>query len=736
MKKQLLGKVFAALFIVAVSAYFVHLQGQVTVTFVNDSVDAGNSATGGLEPLNLNFQIANDGDISLDASSKNLNEDVQRVVNAWDSDSVGTTDNTALYGKSFSLLATTDRRIQCQLNKGGGLGTQGRNQWRMDDRGAESIYFVLYGDVGVEFTSLLYNDFNDEEDNGNFRMMDYDSDETYYMDAPVLTGDTLYELPAGEMAMRYQMDSLSITTSDTITGSSGSEGGRIYGLEFNVVEAEPKTLPVNQFSLEFPNPTDTNYGNPDGLNPMGFVYTIDGSGQISVDATTESENADNIALVDTWDSDDVGSTDIASLFNTSFTLRVTTNKRLQNQAGGGLGVQGQNQWRIDAAGEEFIYFILEGDVGMTLEQFKFVDINEVSAEEDLAHLRWMDYDSDVNYFIQNWSGDVGIHNVPGEEMLIRYRGDSLSVSTSDTITNSANAKLYGVVLELREALPKVPAVLNTSPAQADTLVPVTSDYEILFDNPMEQSVSSGAISISPAVTNRVDTWDAESKRLTMSFDDLSFYTEYTVTVGEEVEGTNGLTAVGDTTFVFQTLPDAPTMIATYPVDGAVDVPAGSPMTMEFVRQMNRDSVANAVSFDPALSDLSFSWNGASTKAVVTASGMSPSTEYTVTLSTVATDAYGVPFAEPAAFSFTTAAPVSVENRASGGVVIYPNPASEKLFIKGMDVASVTIHNLTGRLVKSTDHSREIDLGDMKPGSYFVTVSDREANSVRKLIVIQ
>ena len=736
MKKQLLGKVFAAICIIAVSAYFVNLQGQVTVTFVNDSVDAGNNATGGLEPLNLNFQIENDGDISLDASSKNLNEDVQRVVNAWDSDSVGTTDNAALYGKRFSLVATTDRRIQCQLNKGGGLGTQGRNQWRMDDRGAESIYFVLYGDVGVEFTSLLYNDFNDEGDNGNFRMMDYDSDETYYLDAPVLTGDTLYELPAGEMAMRYQMDSLSITTSDTITGSSGNEGGRIYGLEFNVLEADPRPLPVNQFGLEFPNPTDTNYGNPDGLEPMAFVYTIDGSGQISVDATTESENADNIALVDTWDSDNVGSTDIASLFNTSFTLHVTTNKRLQNQAGGGLGVQGQNQWRIDAAGEELIYFILEGDVGMTLEQFKFVDINEVSAEEDLAHLRWMDYDSDVNYFIQNWSGDVGIHNVPDEEMLIRYRGDSLSVSTSDTITNSANAKLYGVVLELREALPKTPAVLNTVPSHADTLVPVTSDYVILFDNPMEQSVSSAAITISPDVTNRVDTWGAESKKLTISFDDLSYYTEYTVFIGEEVQGTNGLTALGDTTFVFQTLPDAPTMIATYPVDGAVDVPVGTPMTMEFVRSMNQDSVANALSFDPALSEVAFSWNGAATKAVVTASGMTPSTEYTVTLSTDATDAYGVPFAEPASFSFTTAAPVAVENSEMQDVVIYPNPASETLYIKGMDVASVAIHNLTGRLVKSADHSREIDLGGMEPGSYFVTVSDREANSVRKLIVIQ
>ncbi len=735
MKKQLLGKVFTAIFILAVSAYFVNLQGQVTVTFVNDSVDAGNSATDGLEPVNLNFQIGNDGEISLNASSKNLNEDVQKVVNAWDSDSVGITDNQALFGKSFSLVIETDRRVQCRQTGGGGLGTQGRNQWRIDDRGAESVYFILYGDVGVEFTSFAYNDFNDEEDNGNFRFWDYDSDETYYLDSPVLTGDTIFDLPAGEMTMRYQTDSLIVSTSDTITGSSGNEGGRIYGLTFNVVEAEPMPLPTNKFAIEFPNPSDVSYGNPDGLQPMAFVYSIDGSGTISVDATTESENADNIALVDTWDSDNVGSTDIASLFNTSFTLHVTTNKRIQNQAGGGLGVQGRNQWRIDDGGTEFIYFILEGDVGLALEQFEFVSLNDLG-EDDLGHLRWMDYDSDENYFVENWSGDVGFHNVPEEEMLIRFRGDSLTVTTSDTIVGDAGAKLYGMVLELREALPKTPAVLATSPAHADTLVTITSDYLIIFDNPMNESVSSAAISITPAVSNRVDTWGEEGKQLTLSFDDLAYYTEYTVHVGEAVEGLNGLTALGDTTFTFQTLPDAPTVVSTYPVDGAENVPIGSPMILEFVRPMNTDSVQNALSFDPALTDLSFSWNGAATKVVITSAEMAGNTQYTGTLSTDAADAYGVLFAEPAVFSFTTAAVVSVENAKLQNLVLYPNPVTDVLYIRGVDVSDVNIHSLTGQLMKSTMNRTEIDLSNIEPGSYVVTIADRNENSVRKLIVVQ
>jgi hypothetical protein len=737
MKKQLLKKVFTALFLLAVSVCFINLQGQVTVMFPNDSADVGNSTTGGMQPLILNFQVADDGDISLNASSKNLNEDVQRVVNSWDSDSVGTTDNAELIGKKFSLVITTNTdRVQSRLSGGGGLGTRGKNQWRIDDAGAESMYFVLYGNVGVEFTQFAYNDFNDEADNGNFRFMDYDSDKTYYLDTPVLTGDTVYTLPAGEMSMRYETDTLTVSTSDTITGSSGNEGGRLYGLSFNVLEAEPMPpLPTNQFALEFPNPTDTAYGNPNGLQPMAFEYAIDGTGKISVDASTESDFAPNIRLVDTWDSDDVGTTDISSLFNTSFTLHVTTNKRIQNDKGGGLGVQGRNQWRIDDAGTEYLYFVLEGDVGLGLEQFKFVSLNDLG-EDDLGHLRWMDYDTKENYFIENWSGDVGFHNVPEDEILIRFRGDSMSVTTSDTIDGNAGAKLFGMVFDLREPLPKTPAVLNTNPAHADTLVQVTTDYVIWFDNPMNQSVSSGAISITPAVSNRVDTWDAESKQLTMAFDDLSFYTEYTVTVGAGVEGTNGLNALGDTTFTFQTLPDAPTLLSTYPADGAVDIPVGSPMTMEFSRSMNRDSVEHSLSFEPALSDLSFSWNGSSTKAVVSTAQMTTNTQYTGTLSTNTTDAYGVTFAAPATFSFTTAAGVGVENSALQGVVLYPNPASGVLYIEGMDVSAVNIHSITGLLMKTKLNSKEIDLSDIEPGSYVVTVADNEENSVRKLIVIQ
>jgi len=241
MKKQQLEKALAALFILVASACFVNLHGQVSITFPNDSVDAGGGATDGIQPLSLKFTINDVGVISLDATSKNINEDVQKVVNGWDRDTVGITDNAALFGKSFALVATTidDVRLQCRLASGGGLGVRGKNQWRLDDGGAEEMYFTLFGDVGIEFTSIAYNDFNDDGGNGNFRLMDFDSDTTVYLDTPQLTGDSLFTLPDGAISMRYQTDTLTLTNSDTISTSTGNEGGRIWGFSFDVVEAMP-----------------------------------------------------------------------------------------------------------------------------------------------------------------------------------------------------------------------------------------------------------------------------------------------------------------------------------------------------------------------------------------------------------------------------------------------------------------------------------------------------------------
>jgi len=736
MKKRLHEKVLAAFFILAVSSCFVMLQGQVNVTFSNDSVDAGNTATGGLQPVTLNFRIDDAGLISLNASSKNINEDVQKVVNAWDSDSVGTTDNAALFGKRFSLVASTNKRLQCRLASGGGLGVQGRNQWRMDDGGVEFIYFTLFGDVGVEFDSIAYNDFNDDSGNGNFRLMDYDSDETYYLDKPALTGDTVFALPAGEMTMRYQLDTLTIGTSDTISTSTGNEGGRIYGLYFTVVEAEAKPMPAGQIAINFTNPTETRYGNPDGIHPVTLDFAVDAAGIISMDASTGSENADNIAFVDTWDSDNVGMTENAALYSTSFSLLISSERRIQCDNGGGLGLQGRNQWRIDDGGKEVMHFTLDGDVGLDLLQFKFRDINEVTENDtvrDLAHFRWMDYDSDEIYFIDNWSGDIGFFDVPDGEMYMRYKSDMLTVTTSEDIAGDAGGKLFGLVFNVLEALPKTPAVLSTTPAHADTLVAVSEDYVILFDAPMNQAVSSAAITIAPDVSNRTDAWNEAGDQITISYDDLSLYTVYTVTVGQDVEGSNGLKALGDSTFTFQTLPEAPTVVYTYPIRLGKQLPLNTPLAIEFSRSMVPDSVEKAISFEPELPGIGFVWNEDNTMVYMISDEM-VQTNYRVTISTVATDIYGLQLVEPYTFSFSTW-PVSVEDSKVSDVVLYPNPATDILEIRGMEVRSVKIYSLSGMLIKEVYNSAIINVSDMEPGSYAITVSDREDNRVRKMIVI-
>jgi hypothetical protein len=735
MKKQQLEKALAALFILVASACFVNLQGQVSITFPNDSVDVGGGATDGIQPLSLKFTINDAGVISLDATSKNINEDVQKVVNGWDSDTVGITDNAALFGKSFALVATTggDVRLQCRQASGGGLGVRGKNQWRLDDGGAEMMYWTLFGDVGVEFTSIAYNDFNDDGGNGNFRLMDFDSDTTVYLDSPQLSGDSLFTLPDGAISMRYQTDTLTLTNSDTISTSTGNEGGRIWGFSFDVVEAMPKPLPAGQIMITFPNPSDdVRYGNPDGLNPVTLDFTIDGAGNVAMDATSASENADNVAFVDTWDMASVGMIEDAALFNRTFSIELTTPRRLQCSYGGGLGLQGRNQWRIDDEGKEELHFTLGGEISLELAQFWFKDINE--AGEDLAHFRWMDYDSDENYFIENWSGDIGFFDVPEGEMYMRYKTDMLKITTSDTIAGDAGGRLYGLVFNVMEALPKIPAVLSTMPAHADTLVPVTSDYTILFDAPMEQATTEAAIAFSPDVANRANAWNEAGDELTISFDDLSQYTMYTVTVGAAITGSNGLSALSDSVFSFQTLPEPPVVVYTYPVKMGKQLPLNTPIAIEFSLPMIPETVEGAISFEPALEGVGFVWSD-DYKLVYMISDQMENESYEVTISTDATSAYGLALMEAYTFSFNTWA-VGVEDNHLSGIAIYPNPASDMFQVRGMEVASVKIFSLTGQLIKEVHHSAVIDVSDLKPGNYAVLLSDMEDNRVRKMIVIE
>ena len=176
------------------------------------------------------------------------------------------------------------------------------------------------------------------------------------------------------------------------------------------------------------------------------------------------------------------------------------------------------------------------------------------------------------------------------------------------------------------------------------------------------------------------------------------------------------------------------MLDSYPVMQGKQVPLNTPLAIQFIRPMNTDSVELAISFEPELAGLKFVWSEDQSLVYLISDSME-NVSYTVTVSTVATDIWGVQMAAPYTFDFK-AWPTSIEDFDQSDVVIYPNPASDILNIRGMDVASVRIYNLTGQLIKEVYNTSVINVSDVEPGSYALIVSDRADNTARKMIVVE
>ena len=69
------------------------------------------------------------------------------------------------------------------------------------------------------------------------------------------------------------------------------------------------------------------------------------------------------------------------------------------------------------------------------------------------------------------------------------------------------------------------------------------------------------------------------------------------------------------------------------------------------------------------------------------------------------------------------------------VLIYPNPTSDKLFIKGLSSTSkVSIYNVLGEFVLSSNISYEVDVKHLSKGVYTLKIIDKQKETTRKFIV--
>ena len=76
---------------------------------------------------------------------------------------------------------------------------------------------------------------------------------------------------------------------------------------------------------------------------------------------------------------------------------------------------------------------------------------------------------------------------------------------------------------------------------------------------------------------------------------------------------------------------------------------------------------------------------------------------------------------------------AVDEVASATLSVYPNPATEVLYVNAENLNRVEIYDMTGRIVMTTTMS-VVDLRGMETGVYFVTVRTENAAKTTKLVV--
>ncbi len=526
-------------------------------------------------------------------------------------------------------------------------------------------------------------------------------------------------------------------------------------------------LQAQDIVVEFTNPDGADYGSSNegflgvGLGGSGsgataeglqyavddphvdFVFTIGATGQIGLDVVTATTYPAIVDVLNTWDNPAIGATSNSDLFGKSFTLRLTAESRMQlgydvDGNRGGIGIRGKNQRRIDDSGDnnEWMQFELIGDAGIDFVRFGY---NDVAGEAD-AHMLVIDHDTRGHLPILD--GIDGNPHPPelfvdAADFNMRYFTDIVRFTTEDT--SDVGYRLYSLEFNVVAAEPKPPAVVETAPPDGDSVTfNIADDYVIEWDAAMDQAATPAAVTFSPDVQNRTDTWSAGEAGdvQTISFDDLEYETWYTVVIGTGATGANGLTKIAADTFMFKTLPEPPSVVSTFPANLDSELPIDSPISIEFSKSMIPDSVEKAISFNPELGILSFVWNEDNSAVYLTTDEMAPSTMYFGTVDILATDIFGIQMQEPFLWAFTTSIATSMDASKASKVTIYPNPATDIIQVRGMDVASVIIYSAAGQMVKKTDHSPVINISDLKTGIYVVNVTSIDNRTVRRMIVIE
>ena len=234
-------------------------------------------------------------------------------------------------------------------------------------------------------------------------------------------------------------------------------------------------------------------------------------------------------------------------------------------------------------------------------------------------------------------------------------------------TSSWRSSNYFVdaVVRLPDAPARTPEVVSTAPSASATGVPTSSTVAATFSVALDGStVNSETFTLEDAAGDPVAgsvSYDDASRTATFApAAALETGGSYTARLATGIRSDDETRLAEPVAWTFSTVPpDPPTVSATSPADGAVQISPYSPVHVTFSEAMDPASLAPGLDLSgPGGSQVPFglSYDAASRTAELTPTGpLAASSSYTVTVGTEARSARDVALAAPESRSFTTSA---------------------------------------------------------------------------------
>ncbi len=199
-----------------------------------------------------------------------------------------------------------------------------------------------------------------------------------------------------------------------------------------------------------------------------------------------------------------------------------------------------------------------------------------------------------------------------------------------------------------------PAIVAQFPASGATGVTRSGPFWVAFSEPMDRSMFPSGVSFAPGSVYFDLSWKGDTLVIVPS-SLLAGGTSHSITIAGAVEDAYGNALGSDFAIPFTTTMDAdvtpPTVVGTYPADGATGVLGTLTIEITFSEAMNRGTTQDAISVDPEPADGWAEWEGLTLK--LHHSAFPQNSPITITIGVGATDLSGNHLAAPYVFSYRT-----------------------------------------------------------------------------------